>query len=122
MQEWLCTRAQGEIRRSFNHGLENAGRHQGRRIHVGGDVFGNDIATLRLLNGYSTATIGFLGRRKDIPAPDGEERWSGVRGATHFNQPIKKRAQRSNLPFVSSIILHCFMSNQCRSVYALDSV
>ena len=73
MQKWLCTKAQGEIRRSFNHGLKNAGRHQGRRIHDGGGVFGNDIATLRLLNGYSTATIGILGRRISLP-PDGEER------------------------------------------------
>ena len=60
LQEWLCTSAQGEIRRSFNHRLKDVGRHQGRRIHNGGGVFGKDITTLRLLNGYSTATQRLL--------------------------------------------------------------
>ena len=40
-------------------------------------------------------------------------------GATYFIQPIEKRAHRSNLPFVSSTLLSCFMYE---SMNALDIV
>ena len=49
----MCVQGpQGEIRRSFRQRLEDAGRHQDCRIHDGGGISGNDIATLQIYNGY----------------------------------------------------------------------
>ena len=78
---------QGEIRRSFRPRLEDAGRHQGRRIHDGGGISGNDIATLQVQKGYYKV----LSRRISLPRMAQSDEAEHER-ATHFTQPIKKRA------------------------------
>ena len=57
-------------------------------------------AMTSLLYGYSTATTGFLGRRISLPRMAKRDE-AEYEGTTHFTQPIRKRTQRSNLPFVS---------------------
>ena len=110
MQKWLCTSAQGEIRRSFNHGLKNAGRHQVAAYII----IVVCSATTSLLYGYPTATIGLLGRRISLP------RMAKRDGAEYEERPIsfnlsKRGYEEANFRLSAA---HFYSA----SIYALDCV
>ena len=110
MQKWLCTSAQGEIRRSFNHGLKNAGRHQVAPYTM---VVVYSAMT-SLLYGYSTATVGLLGRRISLPRMGKRYEAKYEERPISFN--LSKRGHKEANFRLSAA--HFYFA----SIYALDSV